>query len=345
MMPMTTTMTMTAAMMTMRAGVPAMASGVPPAFALHSTTGVATLPDRKDLPHMTMPGTHIGSLVAAVLVASFLGACGGTDTSTPNPQGAPATEAEATSEEVVVEEPAEEPREEPTEAAGKQVTQPQDAITDPHRDGEEHEEMLELGNVRLSVKEAGTGPDMVLIHGRTLSKETIDPLFDYYKDRYHVVSYDVRGHGQTESYGEFTLDDLSDDLMALIDAYQLEDPVVIGFSMGSYIALRTAERHPGLLSQIVLIGTRGGRTSSPWPSDDEVGRALESYDNMTDAPSVTIPVLVLTGEFDAINPPEEGQAVADALPNATYLVVPGAEHMAYAGNPDFVFEQIDAFLG
>ena len=66
---------------------------------------------------------------------------------------------------------------------------------------------------------------------------------------------------------------------------------------------------------------------------------------MTDAPKVTIPVLVLTGENDTINPPEEGKKVADALPNAVYEIVPGAEHKAYEGNPDFVFAQIDEFLG
>ena len=75
-----------------------------------------------------------------------------------------------------------------------------------------------------------------------------------------------------------------------------------------------------------------------------MGRALDSYDNMTDAPKVTVPVLVLTGEYDAINPPEEGKKVADALPNAVYQVVPGAEHMAFGKNPDFVLEQIDGFL-
>ena len=94
----------------------------------------------------------------------------------------------------------------------------------------------------------------------------------------------------------------------------------------------------------MLIGTRGGRTFSAWPATDAVGRALESYDNMTDAQKVTLPVLVLTGEHDAINPPEEGKKVADALPDAVYEVVPGAEHMAYDGNPDFVFAQIDGYL-
>ncbi len=208
----------------------------------------------------------------------------------------------------------------------------------------EEEEMLEVNNVRLCVKEAGAGPDMILIHGRTLSKEAMDPLFDYYKGSYHVVSYDVRGHGKTESDGEFTLDDLADDLAGLIDAYEMEDPIVIGFSMGSYIALRAAERYPDLFPGVVLMGTRGERSSSPFPSTDALGRALESYDNMTDAPAVTVPVLVMTGEYDEINPPEVGRAVAEALPNAEFKIVPDAPHEAYAANTAFVLEQIDAFL-
>ena len=193
--------------------------------------------------------TYTAILIALLLVVSCLSACG-TDT-------AP-TVAESTAEATNASETSVENTDESKEGNVMETAQE----TELKRDEEEHEEMLEVNNVRLSVKEAGSGRDMILIHGRTLSKEDMEPLFQYYKERYHVVSYDVRGHGKTEPSGEFTLDDLSDDLVALIEAYHLEKPVVIGFSMGSYIALRTAERYPDLLSGTVLIGTRGGRTSS-----------------------------------------------------------------------------------
>ena len=172
----------------------------------------------------------------------------------------------------------------------------------------------------------------------------MDPLFDHYKDSYHVVSYDVRGHGKTESGGECTLDDLSDDLVGLIDAYHLEKPVVIGFSMGSYITLRTAERYPDLFSGIVLIGTRGKGHATVFSINDEVADAMQTFDNMTDISKATVPALVLTGENDFINPPNEGEQVAKSLPDASFQLVPGAEHEAYNGNPEFVFEQTDAFL-
>ena len=222
--------------------------------------------------------------------------------------------------------------------------QSEETENDTMKTAEEREEMLEVGSVRLSVKEAGSGTDMILIHGRTLSKEDMDPLFDRYKERYHVVSYDVRGHGKTESGGTCTLDDLSDDLVGLIDAYQLEKPVVIGFSMGSYIALRTAERYPDLFSGIVLIGTRGKGHVSRFSISDEVADAMKNFDNMTDISKAVAPALVLTGENDFINPPEEGENVAKALPDAEFMLVPDAEHEAYKTNPDFVFEQTDIFL-
>ncbi len=236
-----------------------------------------------------------------------------------------------------------------TEAAAEEAkateTAAEESSETPRTNGNrESERMLEVNNVRLSVKEAGSGRDMILIHGRTLSKESMDPLFDRYKSSYHVVSYDVRGHGKTESSGEFSLDDLADDLNALMAAYGMEKPVVIGFSMGSYIALRAAEKYPGSFSKVVLIGTRGARTFSSWTTNDEVGRALESFDNMTDAYKVTEPVLVLTGERDVINPPAEGEKVANALPNAVYKIVPRAEHEAYSSNPTFVFNELDNFL-
>ena len=119
------------------------------------------------------------------------------------------------------------------------------------------ESKIEINGIDISVKEEGTGPDMILIHGIFASKEIMNPLFDYYKDSYHVVSYDVRGHGESGKPDEISLDEHADDLAEIIRYFSMSDPVVIGLSMGSYITLTTAEKYPDLLSKIVLIGTKG----------------------------------------------------------------------------------------
>ena len=122
--------------------------------------------------------------------------------------------------------------------------------------------LIEVNGIHLSVKEAGNGPDMVLIHGKGYSKENMDRLFNNYKDRFHVVSYDVRGHGESDKPEAFTFADDVEDLYQLTIVLGLDKPIAIGFSMGSYIALRTAEDHPGIFSKLVLIGTKPGGQSS-----------------------------------------------------------------------------------
>ena len=248
--------------------------------------------------------------------------------------------------------------------------------------------------IHLAVKEDGTGPDMILIHGKGYSKENMDRLFNHYRTKYHVVSYDVRGHGESDKSPAFTLEDDVADLASLIDVMHLVKPVVIGFSMGSYITLRTAEEHPDLFSKIVLIGTKGGGATSstqkieqdaassgmskeaitqqvirkvfaPQVTFDEIAafdkeiqssvkltasqqeaitKSLQDFDLFSLAERITIPVLVLTGEYDGINPPTEGKKVANALPNARFEVIPNAGHIAFFENPERVFSLIDEFI-
>ena len=90
----------------------------------------------------------------------------------------------------------------------------------------------------------------------------MNPLFDYYEALHHVTSHDVRGHGLSDKPATWTLEDDVEDLRALIEALELNKPVIVGFSMGPYITLATAEKYPELFSRAVLIGTKGGGSSS-----------------------------------------------------------------------------------
>ena len=255
-------------------------------------------------------------------------------------------------------------------------------------------EKILANGIHISIKEAGEGEGMILIHGRGYSKENMDRLFNYYKDRFRVVSYDVRGHGESDKPEIFTLEDDAEDLAGIIEALELSKPVVIGFSMGSYITLRTAEKYPDLFSKIVLIGTKGaGATSSTQKVADDgaargltreqiaeqmvrrifapqvtfeeiaafdaeiagtqvltakeqeaITKSLQNFDLLTDAAKVTVPALVMTGEYDGLNPPEKGREVAAALPNGEFAVIPNAGHIAFFENMEEVTSRIDGFL-
>ena len=251
-----------------------------------------------------------------------------------------------------------------------------------------------VNGIHISVKEAGSGEGMILIHGRGYSKENMDRLFNYYKDRFHVISYDVRGHGESDKPDAFTLEDDADDLAAIVEYFGLTKPIVIGFSMGSYITLGAAEKYPDLFSKIVLIGTKGaGATSStqkianegaakgltkeqiaeqmvrrvfaPQVTFDQIAAfdreiasthtltakeqeaitgSIRNFYLLTDASKVRIPALVMTGEYDGLNPPEKGREVAEALPDAAFAIIPDAGHIAFFENMEKVTSLIDAFI-
>ena len=211
----------------------------------------------------------------------------------------------------------------------------------------------EINGISLSVQEDGEGQAIIFIHGRGYAKEYMNSLFNHYKGKYHVFSYDTRGHGKSDKPESFTLDDDAYDLAGLVEAYDLEKPVVIGFSMGSYITLKAAEKYPGMFSKIVLIGTRGRGDryadediTQMSANDAAILRALIGFDNMTDIKKADIPALVITGENDKINPVPEGRKVAEALPDAEFHVIPNAEHVAFMKPAELeqVCSLIDDFL-
>ncbi|MBQ4468660.1 MAG: alpha/beta hydrolase, partial [Synergistaceae bacterium] len=148
--------------------------------------------------------------------------------------------------------------------------------------------------------------------------------------------------------------DDADDLAGLIGHYGLSKPIIIGFSMGSYITLTAAEKYSDLFSKIILIGTRGKGDSYPSERISEakdqneaaIIKALINFDLMSNIGNVKIPVLVITGENDAINPPAEGKKVADALSASKFEVIPNAPHVAFMNETErkIVFDVIDEFL-
>ena len=252
------------------------------------------------------------------------------------------------------------------------------------------ESAIKINDINVSIKEDGTGPDMVLIHGIFASKEIMKPLYNHYKDTHHVISYDVRGHGKSDKPKNFDLDDYADDLKELIIELNLKNPIVVGLSMGSYITLKTAEKYPELLSKIVLLGSRGKgeislvntqdnpnidlkemgriiskRTYAPSTTSEQIAEfykgnrsevqltaderkeiyaSLAHYDMVTDADMVKIPVLIISGEHDGINPPEESIRLHEVLPTSTLEIVEGAGHIAYLEKEKEVFELIDSFI-
>ena len=94
---------------------------------------------------------------------------------------------------------------------------------------------------------------LFLIHGLTGQRMSMFDTAQRLSDAYFVITYDCRGHGQTDHPADYTLADHGRDLLALIDALGYESAAVLGQSMGSYIALQAAELDPGRIDSLILV--------------------------------------------------------------------------------------------
>ncbi|MEV1062830.1 SDR family oxidoreductase [Streptomyces sp. NPDC050263] len=133
------------------------------------------------------------------------------------------------------------------------------------------ERRVRTGGIELCVAELGdpSDPTVVLVHGYPDSKEVWSEVAPRLAERFHVVLYDVRGHGRSGApkplRGGFTLEKLTDDFLAVVDAVSPDRPVhLVGHDWGSVQAWEfvTVQRAEGRIASF---------TSMSGPSLDHFG--------------------------------------------------------------------------
>lgn len=109
--------------------------------------------------------------------------------------------------------------------------------------------------VTLRYEEAGTGePALLFIHGWTCNRTNWSHQFAHFAKNHHVVSVDLRGHGESDKPDEdYSIDGFVEDIVWLIGQLGLDKPVIVGHSMGGCIAMHLARKHPEVASAVVLI--------------------------------------------------------------------------------------------
>ncbi|WP_409330720.1 3-oxoadipate enol-lactonase [Trujillonella humicola] len=97
-------------------------------------------------------------------------------------------------------------------------------------------------------------PVVVLSNSLGATRAMWDPQVPALAERYRVVTYDTRGHGESPApAGPYTLDDLVDDLVALLDRVGAARAHVVGLSLGGMTALRLAAREPARVSRLAVL--------------------------------------------------------------------------------------------
>jgi 3-oxoadipate enol-lactonase len=83
-----------------------------------------------------------------------------------------------------------------------------------------------------------------------------DPQVPALAEHFRVVRYDTRGHGASLApQGPYSIDDLADDLLALLDRLEVEKAHVVGLSLGGMTGMRLAARNPERVDRLVVLCT------------------------------------------------------------------------------------------
>jgi 3-oxoadipate enol-lactonase len=119
--------------------------------------------------------------------------------------------------------------------------------------------------VSYTVDGAADAPVVVLSNSLGATRAMWDPQVPALAERFRVVTYDTRGHGESPTpAGPYRLDDLVDDLGALLDEVGAERAHVVGLSLGGMTALRLAAREPDRVHRLAVMCTSAKPDPTPF---------------------------------------------------------------------------------
>lgn len=208
-------------------------------------------------------------------------------------------------------------------------------------------------------------PPVVLLHGPGEDAADWEPLARELAPSWRVHAPDLRGHGDSERSGPYTVDQLTDDLEAFTDALGLRRVALVGHSIGAVPAYLFAARHPDRVIRLVLeepvppfprgpvdlrqhLDRHGERPSAP-PFDPE---AMKLSDEFADPPAawrealarITAPTLLLAGGSDSHLDQDRLAEMASLIPGCELATIP-AGHLIHESDPGTFTAAVTAFLG
>jgi pimeloyl-ACP methyl ester carboxylesterase len=207
-------------------------------------------------------------------------------------------------------------------------------------------------------------PQILLLHGALGTKkqlaETRLSLLEYFD----VYVLDFEGHGDFSSEKEFSIDLFTENVISFLDQHSIEKIHLFGYSMGGYVALKTALKIPGRIGKIVTFGTKfnwdasstekeismlnpdkieekvphfAQKLKTEHPSNNwkeivlktaRMMKGLSAGNTLSEAELKAIPneVLIGWGTLDKMVSREESEQVAQILNSGTFKILEGLEH-------------------
>ena len=111
-------------------------------------------------------------------------------------------------------------------------------------------------NTKISFTDQGKGTAVVLLHGFLENKTMWDKYVSVLTKNHRVITIDLLGHGETECLGYVhTMEDQADMIFAVLISLRIRKIVLVGHSMGGYVALAFAELYPDNVKGLFLLNS------------------------------------------------------------------------------------------
>lgn len=199
--------------------------------------------------------------------------------------------------------------------------------------------------MRINTVRQGSGQPIVFIHGMGTGASSWKNVADLLADRYETIAVDLLGHGDSpvpDDPAEYTrdkaLDDI-DDVLASLDS----PAILVGHSLGGYLALAHLATRPGVARGAVVLNTgpgfrdpekregwnaRSRKNAHRFGVPEQVANLNLQEDSvvMDRVADIDTPVLVLAGGDDRPEYQGSGQYLERKMPDARVVVLDGGGH-------------------
>ncbi|BBD64235.1 alpha/beta hydrolase fold protein [Nostoc commune NIES-4072] len=130
---------------------------------------------------------------------------------------------------------------------------------------------------RLNVYIQGQGFPILGLHGHPGTGRSLSVFTNHLSKSYKTFAPDLRGYGKSRWNGNFNMNDHLTDLEALLDRFEIEKCLVLGWSLGGILAMELALRLPERITGLILVATaakpRGSHPPITWQDNLYTGIA------------------------------------------------------------------------